>query len=88
MAEGVAGAIIDSMGQLLVRKVDDAIIEALKREAVKNGRSAEAEHREILRRQLLPAPRRSLKAHLLAMPDLGEDRDFELGRPRARRVRL
>jgi plasmid stability protein len=76
------------MGQLLVRKVDDAIIEALKREAVKNGRSAEAEHREILRRQLLPAPRRSLKAYLLAMPDLGEDKDFELRRTRARRVRL
>ncbi|HVR01645.1 MAG TPA: DNA-binding protein [Polyangia bacterium] len=76
------------MGQLLVRKVDEAIIEALKREAVKNGRSAEAEHREILRRQLLPTSRRSLKAYLLAMPDLGEDRDFELRRPRARRVRL
>ena len=76
------------MAQLLVRNVDDAVVQALKREAAKNGRSAEAEHREILRRQLLRAPRRSLKAHLLAMPEVGDDRDFEVARPRARRVKL
>jgi plasmid stability protein len=76
------------MGQLLVRNVDDEIVKALKREASKNGRSAEAEHREILRRQLLRAPRRSLKVHLLAIPEVGDDRDFEIARPRARRVKL
>lgn len=41
------------MGQLTVRKVDDRIIKALKRRAAEHGRSAEAEHREILRMALL-----------------------------------
>ena len=40
------------MGQLTVRKVDDEIIRELKIRAVKNGRSAEAEHREILKQAL------------------------------------
>jgi len=76
------------MAQLLVRKIDDAVIKALRREAAKNGRSAEAEHREILRRHLLPGSKGSLKDHLLSMPEVGEDRDFEIPRTRARRVRL
>jgi antitoxin FitA len=76
------------VAQLIVRNIDDSVVEALKREAARNGRSAEAEHREILRRHLLKAPRRSLKEHLLAMPDVGEDEDFEVNRPAARRVDL
>jgi plasmid stability protein len=68
------------LARLLARKVEEAIVQALKREAAKNGRSAEAEHREILRRELLRAPRRSLKAHLLAMPEVGDDRDFDVDR--------
>jgi antitoxin FitA len=80
--------IIDSMAQLIVRNIEDAVVEALKREAARNGRSAEAEHREILRRHLMKGPRRSLKAHLLAIPDVGEDGDFDVGRPPARRVDL
>ena len=76
------------MAQLIVRNIEDAVVDALKREAARNGRSAEAEHREILRRSLLKAPRRSLKAHLLAMPDVGDDGDFEVRRAPARRVDL
>lgn len=38
---------------LHVRNVDDEIITNLKRRASENGRSAEAEHREILRHALL-----------------------------------
>jgi antitoxin FitA len=76
------------MAQLIVRNIADAVVEALKREAARNGRSAEAEHREILRRHLLKTPRRSLKDHLLAMPDVGEDRDFEVDRPATRHVDL
>ena len=41
------------MAQLTVRKVDDQIVRALKERAAANGRSAEAEHREILRAALL-----------------------------------
>jgi plasmid stability protein len=42
------------MGQLTVRKVDDEIIRRLKIRAAEHGRSAEAEHREILKQALLP----------------------------------
>ncbi|MFP4004238.1 MAG: FitA-like ribbon-helix-helix domain-containing protein [Alphaproteobacteria bacterium] len=49
------GAILKakSMGQLTVRNVNERIIRALKQRAAAHGRSAEAEHREILREVLL-----------------------------------
>jgi antitoxin FitA len=43
------------MGRLTVRKVDDEIIRRLKIRAAEHGRSAEAEHREILKQALLPS---------------------------------
>jgi antitoxin FitA len=42
------------MGMLTVRNVDDEVIRALRIRAAKNGRSAEAEHRVILRQVLVP----------------------------------
>jgi plasmid stability protein len=42
------------MAQLLVRDISKDIVTALKRQAKRNGRSAEAEHREILREALKP----------------------------------
>ena len=42
------------MGQLTVRRFDDEIIGRLKIRAAEHGRSAEAEHREILKQALLP----------------------------------
>ena len=39
-------------GNLHVRNLDDELIARLKRRAARHGRSAEAEHREILRRAL------------------------------------
>jgi plasmid stability protein len=42
------------MGQLTVRKVDDEIVRRLKIRAAEHGRSAEAEHREILKQALVP----------------------------------
>ena len=47
------------MGQLTVRKVDDEIIRRLKIRAAEHGRSAEAEHREILKQALLAEPKLS-----------------------------
>lgn len=41
------------MGELTVRAVDDAIIAALEQQAAEHGRSAEEEHRDILRSALL-----------------------------------
>ena len=41
------------MGQLTVRNVNEQVIRALRQRAAAHGRSAEAEHREILRAALL-----------------------------------
>lgn len=41
------------MAQLTVRNIDERVVQALKKRAVGHGRSAEAEHREILRQSLL-----------------------------------
>ncbi len=67
------------VAQLIVRNLNDGIIRRLKVRAAQNGRSAEAEHREILR-EMLMAPRnmRSLKDLLGGMPDVGEDEDFDV----------
>jgi plasmid stability protein len=65
------------MADLLVRGVEDAIVEALKKRAGAHGRSAEAEHRAILAAALLSPPRRNLAELLAAMPDVGMDADFE-----------
>jgi antitoxin FitA len=46
----VAGSIM--AGNLHVRNLDDELIARLKRRAARHGRSAEAEHREILRQAL------------------------------------
>jgi plasmid stability protein len=61
--------------QLVVRNLEDEIVDALRRRAAEHGRSAEAEHREILCAALLPKPRTSLKAHLLAIPKSVGDED-------------
>ena len=67
-----------SGNQLIVRNLDEEVVRELKLRAARHGRSAEAEHREILREALLPSGRKkSLKELLLEMPDVGEDADFE-----------
>ena len=79
-----ASAIIDSMSrtktanQLIVRNLEEEVVRELRLRAARHGRSAEAEHREILRQALLPErPRKSIKEYLLEMPPVGEDADFE-----------
>ena len=65
------------MAQLIVRNLDEELVRALKRRAARRGRSAEAEHREILREALgRRGPRRTLKDLILEMPDVGDDADF------------
>jgi plasmid stability protein len=74
------------MAQLIVRNLDDEIVVRLRQRALAHRRSTEAEHREILRQALLPTRRgRSLKEHLLAMPDDGADEDFTRRSERPRR---
>jgi antitoxin FitA len=76
------------MAQLIVRNIDKAVVDSLRAQAARHGRSAEAEHREILREALLRRPQQDLKQHLLAMPDAGDDRDFNRPRRRSRRIEL
>jgi antitoxin FitA len=75
------------MAQLLVRDIEIEIVRELKLRAASHGRSAEEEHREILRGALRnPGPGSSLKELLLEMPQGGEDVDFERSRDYGRRV--
>jgi len=61
---------------LVVRNVDADVALALKQMAAAHGRSAEAEHREILRTVLQRPKRRSVAEVLASMPNVGEDADF------------
>ncbi len=62
---------------LVVRNVGEDVALALKQLAAVHGRSAEAEHREILRTVLQRPKRRSVAEILSSMPNVGEDSDFD-----------
>ena len=62
---------------LVVRNVDKDVALALKRQAASHGRSAEAEHREILRAVLQRPKRRPVAEVLASMPNVGDDADFD-----------
>jgi plasmid stability protein len=64
------------MAQLMVRNLPDDLVKALKQQAAKRNRSAEQEHREILKAALHGPRRRSLSEVLAAIPNVGEDDDF------------
>ena len=64
------------MAQLLVRDLPDELVRALKQRAAKGNRSAEQEHREILRAALQGPRRKRLADVLAAIPNVGEDADF------------
>lgn len=77
------------MTQLIVRNLEEEVVRELRLRAARHGRSAEAEHREILREALLPAKKRKpLKEILLAIPPVGDDSDFERLPDRGRDVEL
>ena len=61
---------------LVVRNVEEGIALALKQLAASHGRSAEAEHREILKSVLQHPKRRSVADVLANMPNMGDDADF------------
>ncbi|MGO4154918.1 FitA-like ribbon-helix-helix domain-containing protein [Cupriavidus sp. YAF13] len=64
------------MARLVVRGVDELLVHKLRERAAANGRSEEAEHREILIQALRQTTRNSLAEVLASMPDVGEDADF------------
>ena len=79
----------EGRNQLIVRNLEEEVVRALKMQAARHGRSAEAEHREILRHALLPAGERvPLKELLLAIPAAGRDADFERLSDRGRDMEL
>ena len=65
------------MSRLLVRDLDREVVQALKRQAAQHGRSAEAEHREILKHALLGPKKKSFAEVLTSIPNVGKDSDFE-----------
>lgn len=78
------------MPQLIVRRIEEKVVKKLKEQAGQHGVSMEEEHRRILREALLGKARKKLsfKEALLAMPDVGEDKDFERGPQIERPVEL
>jgi plasmid stability protein len=66
-----------SVAQLIVRDLSEDLVKALKQRAAKRNRSAEQEHREILQSVLRGPKRQHLADVLAAIPNVGEDRDFE-----------
>jgi plasmid stability protein len=64
------------VAQLIVRNLSDDLVLALKRRAARANRSAEEEHREILRAALQGTRRKSFAQLLAAMPNVGKDEDF------------
>ncbi|MCR4331987.1 MAG: hypothetical protein NUV34_04705 [Sulfuricaulis sp.] len=64
------------MANLVVRNLDRSIVQALKKRAVRRGRSAEAEHRSILESALARTRRKTFAQVLAAMPNVGRDADF------------
>jgi len=65
------------MANLVVRNLDQHIVDALKQRAARHGRSMEAEHRVLLEELLLHPKRKSFAEILATMPNVGQDKDFE-----------
>ena len=63
-----------SVAQLIVRNLDEDLVQRLKRRAAAHGRSTEEEHRQLLADLLRPE---GFGQALLAMPNVGDDADFE-----------
>lgn len=64
------------MANLLVRNVEQEVVEALKARSGKRGVSAEEEHRRILREALMMPKKKSFSEVLMMIPGVGEDEDF------------
>ena len=64
------------MANLIVRGIDETLVRTLKHRAARHGRSAEAEHREILASALRRPRKRHLAEVLASIPSVGHDADF------------
>ena len=68
-----------TMATLTARNLNPRTPAALKQRAARQGRSAEAEHRELLESVLMRPARMSFAEAIATMPDVGKDDDFERG---------
>lgn len=75
------------MAQLVVRKLEDSVVERLRRRATRHGVSLEEEHRRILRAAVGESST-TFKEYLQDMPPGGKDTDFARPKARRRRVKL
>jgi len=66
-----------TMANLIVRNLDQRIVDALKQRAARHGRSAEAEHRALLESLLVQPEKKSFAEALAAIPNVGLDEDFQ-----------
>jgi plasmid stability protein len=77
------------MAQLVVRQLEETIVQELRKRAAHAGVSMEEEHRRILREALHGSREaRSFKEHLLSIPGDGQDELFERKRTTSRRLRF
>lgn len=73
------------MSQLIVRNLDEDLVRRLRQRASEHGRSAEEEHRQILRAALRTD---GLGAYLAEIPPVGDDADFARGPEFPRHIEL
>jgi plasmid stability protein len=73
------------MSVLTITDVPDETVAELERRAAAHGVSVEDEARRVLEEQTARSNAESFKAHLLAMPDVGEDWMFDRNDPRMKR---
>jgi antitoxin FitA len=77
------------MAQLLVRDLEDAVVQALRQKAAEEGTSVEEAHRRVFRLALLSnKPKKAFKEFLLEMPEGGDDGIFDRQRSQPREVLL
>jgi plasmid stability protein len=77
------------MAQLLVRHLEEEVVQALRQKAAEEGTSVEEAHRRLLRSVLLSKEStKTFKEALLEMPDDGDDSIFERVRRAPRKIVL
>ena len=78
-----------SMAQLLVRNLEEEVVQALRKKAAEEGTSVEEAHRRLLRSVLLSKKStKTFKEALLEMPDDGDDKILGRLRRKPRKVVL
>jgi plasmid stability protein len=75
------------MPQLIVRKIEERVVQRLREIASGLGVSVEEAHRRLLRRSLLEedSPPPSFKEYMRSMPKVGDEDLFERKRTRSKR---